>query len=72
MRYLITGFILGCALLLTVHIFYVELIIPKEIELRARHLNLMHYDSVKDEFVENDTIIISGADLRYLRYGKTH
>lgn len=49
-------------------IFYYVLL-PKIIENRAQHLDLLKYNSKIDKMVEKDSLFISGWDLYYLKNG---
>lgn len=48
---------------------YMEM--PREIERRAKDLDLMHYNGKLDKFVPKDSIKISGDELNYIIYGTT-
>ena len=61
--------LVNCFYILILILLCYYVVIPKEIEKRARALNLMHYDSVKDGFVGNDSISMSDWDLYYLQHG---
>jgi hypothetical protein len=42
---------------------------PKDIEQRAKELNILKYDSKTGKFVVKDSVYIDNFDLEYLKYG---
>lgn len=50
-------------------VFY-QLVIPKVIESRAGDLDLMRYDSTKDEMVPKDSLRLDKFDFYYLKNGE--
>jgi hypothetical protein len=65
MKYFITlllGEIIG-------YYVYINGIMPRDIEQRAKELNILRYDSKTDKFIIKDSVYIDNFDLEYLKYG---
>lgn len=65
MKYFITlllGQIIG-------YYVYVNGIMPRDIEERAKELNIVKYDSKTNSFIIKDSVYINNFDLEYLKYG---
>jgi len=59
---LIIGEIIG-------YLVYTSIIMPSDIEQRAKELNLLKYDSKLNKFVIKDSVTIDNYDFEYLKHG---
>ena len=59
--------------ILTAYVMIVDytFLTPMIIESRMKDLNLLEYDSKENEMIPKDSVILTKADLRYLKTGTT-